>query len=85
MPPCKEDAIGQDDLRTGSWTTRLRLQLHLLVCRHCRRYAAQIRALGEAARTVFREQGEDAQALDRIRERVRRDAKTNAGSQTHRQ
>ena len=40
------------------------------MCRHCRRYAAQISAIGEAARSVFWEKGEDAQALERMRERI---------------
>lgn len=32
---------------------RLGVRLHLLWCRHCRRYRAQIDALGRAARQVF--------------------------------
>ena len=80
MLTCKDvaRAVGRDDLRTGSWTTRLRLQLHLLMCRHCRRYVAQVRAIGEAARSVFRKQGDDTQALERIRERVLGGAKTSS-------
>ena len=84
MLTCKDTAraIGQDELRTGSWTKRLRLQLHLAMCRHCRRYAAQINAIGEAGRGVFRKQGEDAHALEKIRERVLGDATTKADSRT---
>ena len=84
MLTCKDvaTAIGQDQLRTGSWTTRLRLRTHLLMCRHCRRYAAQIRTIGEAARRAFRTQGDDRQSLDRIRGRVLGDSKTRASSES---
>lgn len=84
MLTCKEvaTAIGQDQLRTGSWTPRLRLRLHLLMCRHCRRYATQVTTIGEATRRVLRKQGDDTQALERIRERVLGDATTRARSET---
>ena len=44
MRTCKDvaTAIGQDDLRTVPWWRGLALRLHLLMCPHCRRYAAQI-------------------------------------------
>ena len=50
-------AIGQDDVRTLPWWRGLALRLHLLMCPHCRRYAAQIRTIGTVARRLFREQG----------------------------
>ena len=45
MLTCKDvaTAIGQDEWRTASWRRRLALRVHLLMCRHCCRYAAQIR------------------------------------------
>ncbi len=63
-------AIGQDDLRTVPWWRDLALRLHLLMCRHCRRYAAQIRAIGTAARSQLREHGEDPQVLARLQETI---------------
>jgi hypothetical protein len=74
MPTCKDvaTAIGQDDLRTVPWWRGLPLRLHLLMCRHCRRYAAQIRAIGTAARRLFREHGEDPQTLERLQETILR-------------
>ncbi len=80
MLTCKEAAraIGQDDLRTGSPTTRLRLRLHLLMCRYCRRYAAQIRAIGKAARSALRDQSVDTQSHERLRERILKDSKADA-------
>ncbi len=72
MPTCKDvaTAIGQDALRTMPWFRGLALRLHLLMCRHCRRYAAQIRAIGTAARSLFREHGEDPQVLARLQETI---------------
>ncbi len=78
MPTCKDvaTAIGQDDLRTLPWWRGLALRLHLLMCPHCRRYAAQIRAIGTAARRLFQEHGEDPQTLERLQETIlgRRDS-----------
>ncbi len=72
MPTCKDvaTAIGQDDVRTLPWWRGLALRLHLLMCPHCRRYAAQIRAIGTAARRLFREHREDPQTLKRLQETI---------------
>ncbi len=42
MLTCKDvaTAIGQDEWRTAPRWRRLALRLHLLLCPHCRRYAA---------------------------------------------
>ena len=68
MLTCKEmaTAIGRDEWRTASWRRRLALRLHLLMCSACRRYAAQIRAIGTAARSLLRERGEDPAVLERL-------------------
>ena len=72
MPTCKDvaTAIGQDELRTVPWWRGLAVRLHLLMCPHCRRYAAQIRAIGTAARSLFREHGEDRKVLARLHETI---------------
>ncbi len=82
MLTCKDvaKAIGQDEWRTASWRRRLALRAHLLMCRHCRRYAAQIQAIGTAARSLFREQGEDPKALERLQERILSRRSTTPGS-----
>ena len=74
MPTCKDvaTAIGQDELRTVPWWRGLAVRLHLLMCPHCRRYAAQIRAIGTATRRLFREHGEDPQTLERLQETILR-------------
>ena len=43
------------------------LRFHLLMCRPCRRYAAQIQAIGTAVRSLIRAQGENPKTLERIR------------------
>ena len=40
------------------------------MCPHCRRYAAQIRAIGTAARSLLREHSEDPKVLERLRETI---------------
>ena len=72
MVNCKDvaTAIGRDEWRAAPPWRRLGLRLHLLMCPHCRRYAAQIRAIGTAARSLFREHGEDPKVLERLRETI---------------
>ena len=52
MLNCKEVTrlIASDELADAVWLNRALVRLHLLMCRHCRRYAAQLRAIGAAAR-----------------------------------
>ncbi len=52
MLSCKEVArlIASDELADAVWSDRALVRLHLLMCRHCRGYAAQLRAIGAAAR-----------------------------------
>ena len=48
MLRCKQvtKMVASDDLvDAGPWL-RLKIRLHLMMCRHCARYAAQIRAIG---------------------------------------
>ena len=63
-------AIGRDEWRAAPRWRRVVLRLHLLMCPHCRRYAAQIRALGTAARSLLRVHGEDPTVLERLHETI---------------
>jgi predicted anti-sigma-YlaC factor YlaD len=56
MLRCKEvtTVIASEELERSSWMKRLAVKLHLLMCKHCRRYYSQIKAIGEAAREIFR-------------------------------
>ncbi len=52
MLKCKEVArlVATDELSGAGWRRRSVIRLHLLICRHCRRYAKQLRAIGQSAR-----------------------------------
>lgn len=78
MPSCREVAQRlsreQDELNRGG--SRLALRMHLLMCRHCRRYDKQLqwlranlrRALTRASRSRL-----SPAARDRIRDRLARE------------
>lgn len=52
MMTCQEvtETIASDGLETAGWRKRLRVKVHLLLCRHCRSYARQLAAIGDAVR-----------------------------------
>lgn len=64
MLRCKEVArrIASDEFAEAVWTERLAVRLHLFMCRHCRRYAAQLRAIGVAARKIWGPGSQDTPA-----------------------
>lgn len=72
METCREvaRAIATDALVSAPWPRRFAVRLHLLWCRHCRRYASQLRALGTAARALFARHEEDPERLARLREGI---------------
>jgi anti-sigma factor ChrR (cupin superfamily) len=61
MLSCKEIAqtVSTEDVVPVGWRKRLALKLHLMMCRHCRRYAQQMQAMGNAARDVFQHPPKD--------------------------
>ena len=72
MLHCKEvtESIYSDQLlKTGSWH-RLGVRMHLLMCRKCRQYREQMRAIGGAARQMWRSQPEEASVLDRLEDQI---------------
>ncbi len=52
MLNCKEVArlIASDELADAVWLDWALVRLHLLMCRHCKCYAAQLRAIGATVR-----------------------------------
>ncbi len=68
MMTCREVAslIASDGLEGAWWGRRLGVRLHLLMCRHCRRYAEQLRAIGAGARKHWGRQAEDSETLQRL-------------------
>ncbi len=72
MLSCKEVArkIASDEFQGAGWRERLALRLHLLLCRHCRRYAAQLRAIGAAARNLWEPTSQDSPTLERLERQI---------------
>ncbi len=56
--------IASDDLAGAGWRSRMAVRLHLLMCRHCRRYAAQLASIGDAARGLLRQDPDGLQDLE---------------------
>ncbi len=63
MPNCNEVVrlIASDELDDALWVNRALVRLHLLMCHRCRGYAAQLRAIGAAARDRW-----DLDVADRV-------------------
>jgi hypothetical protein len=68
MPSCREvsRSIASGQAEEPSLRLRLGVRLHLLMCRHCRRYARQIRAIGLAARQVLAGASGERDSLERL-------------------
>jgi predicted anti-sigma-YlaC factor YlaD len=67
MLRCNEIAeiVGSGELEHASWRRRVAVRLHLMMCRHCRRYARQIAALGELTRKLVGEEPASHGELER--------------------
>ena len=86
MLSCKETAriLASDALEDLAWGRRLALRVHLLMCRHCRRYARQLRAIGAAARRLWGEESMDPSTLERLERGILRDsARSESTSETN--
>ena len=72
MLTCKEVArlLSTDTAVEGTQSDRLRVKLHLLFCKHCRGYAAQLRAVGTAGRELWSECTGEQEALDRLEQAI---------------
>ena len=69
MLRCNEVAsiVGSGELEHAGWRRRLAVRLHLMMCRHCRRYARQLAALGELTRKLV---GEEPTSRDELERRI---------------
>ena len=67
MLTCKDAArlLAQDALGASHFD-RVRLRVHLLMCRFCRRYKRQLGAIGEGCRDDLTGVAEDQAALARL-------------------
>ena len=68
MMSCKEvaRAIASDEYAEAGWLRRLGIRFHLFMCRGCHHYEDQVKCLGEVARDMACEGGEDCAALERL-------------------
>ena len=72
MLSCKDltRKIASDELAGAGWRERLAVRLHLLACRHCRGYAAQLRAIGNGARKLWGPHSQDPRTLERLERQI---------------
>lgn len=65
---CQEVArqIASDEFKEANVWQRLWVRLHLLMCRHCRRYAVQLHSIDETARNLWGPHTEDPSTLERL-------------------
>jgi hypothetical protein len=72
MLTCKEvsHVLASEEPVSPGWRQRLSVKLHLLMCRHCRRYSRQIQAVGDAARQIFTDSTEDQTSRERLRNSI---------------
>jgi hypothetical protein len=72
MLKCREveQKIGSGEIGNAGFMERVAVRFHLMICRHCRAYDRQIRAIGEAARDVFRSSPVDSKALSQLKDRI---------------
>ncbi len=68
MQSCREVAylVASDGLERAAWPTRLLTRLHLLFCRHCRRYARQVATIGRMGREALSADPVDAETVRRL-------------------
>lgn len=57
MKTCREvtTMISSDTLAQSNWRERMGVKLHLMMCRHCNRYAAQLHTIASEARHLYAE------------------------------
>jgi anti-sigma factor RsiW len=75
MLTCKQvtKTIASDELAMATWRHRALVRTHLFRCRHCRRYAAQLRAIGSATRDLFQPSRDEDETLKRLEQTLRGD------------
>lgn len=56
IPPCREVALklAHGEFEGYSWRAGLIVRVHLFMCRHCRRFARQMRLVSEGLRTIWK-------------------------------
>ncbi len=68
MQNCREVSylVASDGLEHAAWPTRLLTRLHLLMCRHCRRYATELTTIGRVSREAWSADSVDPKTVERL-------------------
>ena len=76
MLKCKDTSrlIASDEILGASRSRRFAVWLHLLMCRHCRAYAAQLRAIAAATQKMVRSTLPDPEHLAELERSISRRA-----------
>lgn len=72
--------LASDDIDSPSFGTRLAVRMHLMLCRHCRRYKRELARIGDAVRDLAKDAPEDPSRTDAL---VRRILRESGGSSGH--
>jgi len=87
MLSCKEVTTlhATEGLEHASWRTRMGARLHLLMCKHCRRYVRELARIGAAVRALYAvtDEARDEALLRRVLDSVR-DGPSARGGRTWR-
>lgn len=72
MPNCKEvaTAISSGELERAGFAERLRIRIHLWMCKYCRAYLRQIQKLGDAARHLMKAEPPDPERIQRLEDEL---------------
>jgi len=72
MLQCKQVTrlVASGEVETLSWRGRIRLRLHLLMCRHCRNYTRQMAAIGRAVRDIWADRPVDEATRERLEREI---------------
>ena len=72
MLNCREVAhlIASGALADAGWFTKLQFRLHLMICRNCRRYVAQMGLLGDMARHLWGPGTSDPAVIARLERKI---------------
>ncbi len=81
MLSCKEyaTALSSGELEGAGLARRLAAAYHWAICKYCRAYTRQLRAIGRGARRLLRREPSDPEALARLERQLVERCSTSPG------
>lgn len=72
MQNCREMSylIASDGLERATWPTRLMARVHLLYCKHCRRYAAEVATVDRVGREALGAESASPETVHRLEQSI---------------